>query len=594
MAVVAVRWIALVAVLLALFAAPSADAGCPFKAQGGMRQPRGRALLGEEADLFDEGAKCTTTPNLPERRAGVENLQASLDVFCANYNFSEGGDPAQGPACPVAAAQNLTLEEERCIVFDPDLSCAGPLGQLVGVWEGSYGKTATSVPAYNLYALINNFTSAQSFGNPETTGLGTVPGQPTSWFHTIKNQTYREIIVFEAIYGDVKNRGYSLADQVNAGCQSNEYFTGVTYKSAVYQTSPSDQDGPWNGLLHEEVGMILYNTRPGSTGLNAPYEVVRMASIPHGISLTATGRHGVTESEETLMKAQLDEDLNINPTTGTCGFGNDYSTRNLGWGPTADECGFPNGEQPYNDTMNMNQFLTNVTADTMETAELIQADALHFTQQIFSETPFLRAQSPSSNFSSTFWISNYLNTTSNETFLELQYAQKVDLHFVQKAECIECDGVTQYNANGCITACQGMDNYLYDGMMTYPNGTTANITGNLPACNATSWAGIPYNTCPDDLLNKTFNEISIEQHAQCYNCRPKTNFTEAPQCEGINALIAWPHIQVNTLRKISDDPGLGYILLAEEHLNPPNCSGWEPPHLLGGYLPGTPWGKKKK
>ena len=52
-----------------------------------------------------------------------------------------------------------------------------------------------------------------------------------------------------------------------------------------------------------------------------------------------------------------------------------------------------------------------------------------------------------------------------------------------------------------------------------------------------------------EFMGKTLNEIPAMQHGQCYECK------KDPACEEQrgNGRMFWPHIQVNTLRKVDEN-----------------------------------------
>jgi len=88
----------------------------------------------------------------------------------------------------------------------------GPLSQLIGTWEGSFGKSFTSVPRWAGSNGVNNGQSEDDEwhgweNRSLNSGLTMVPGKPTASAHPIKQQTYRERLVFTPIYGDSHHRG---------------------------------------------------------------------------------------------------------------------------------------------------------------------------------------------------------------------------------------------------------------------------------------------------------------------------------------------------------------------------------------------------
>jgi len=113
----------------------------------------------------------------------------------------------------------------------------GPLVELVGTWEGSFGKSFTSVPRWAGSSGVNNGQNTADpwsgwSGSSLRAGLAMIPGKPTARVHPMKQQTYRERIVFTPVRGVVRNRGYESGDHVNPGCEADQTLIGV------------DPDGP--------------------------------------------------------------------------------------------------------------------------------------------------------------------------------------------------------------------------------------------------------------------------------------------------------------------------------------------------------------
>eukprot|EP00121_Abeoforma_whisleri_P002779 Awhi_evm1s2500 len=376
-------------------------------------------------------------------------MQALFDKYCEEEDWLENGTGK--PTCVTVKTQYMTKEDKTCLDdhITPEEwlkieipNCLGPLGDLIGVWEGDSGKSYTAVPAQSLTAKDEDISVKA--------GLGNIPGQPTANFHAIKNQTYREIMTFTPILGDVKNRGFSDGDQVNPECQMNQILQGVTVKLQVYQTSPSDADGGHGGLLHEEVGMLMYNSVPAS-GNGDTWSIAKMAVIPHGSSYTAVGnntRYSGSSVKDELIKQQKATNLNISPKRLGCVPNDDYITSKQNWGDQMN--GKPQmAKAPY-DTLN--QFLVN---ETKKQKSIKSFSHLKVTTNDISQTPFIEKQAKNTEFEYNMWISKVKDR--NDEYMQLQYSQLVFFDFQFRFDCIDCKGATKVSEEGCYEECKGMD-----------------------------------------------------------------------------------------------------------------------------------------
>ena len=162
-----------------------------------------------------------------------------------------------------------------------------------------------------------------------------MPQQPMSDANDIKSHSYKEVIVFRPIFGDVKNRGLSKADPINAECQMDQSLHGVTYNLEVRQTSRSDDNGEFDGVLHEENGMFLYNTITASGG-GTGYTIIKLFSVPHGVTVTAIGNDSEVNSGPNagcnLLSQQQALDLSVIPDPSTCLLDNTYNRSDADWG----------------------------------------------------------------------------------------------------------------------------------------------------------------------------------------------------------------------------------------------------------------------
>jgi hypothetical protein len=442
----------------------------------------------------------------------VPSMEAAAKTFESYYDFTRSLDPMGQFIKPeweecMGPAENAEQWKKKVKDF-----CLGPLSDLIGIWVGDAGKSYSAVPSYSLGS------------NEEVTfledGVGLIPGQPQATFHAIKNQTYKELIQFTPILGNVKNRGYSNGDAINPECQANQVNQGLKYVLTVVQTSPSDDDGEYGGVLHDETGMIMYNSFPASGGGELEdFKLFRMATVPHGVSFTATGSHAqeVTgaDAKDKLIAEQEATYMNIRALPQTCVPADDYDTTLVPWGMQEDGNPQP-GVAPYDD---LTPFLVNQTEALQEVKSYT-----HFVMgaQETSQTEFLKQQANTVDVKYDMWLSNVVGDDGKE-YEQLQYTQFSKFIFQQRFDCLICEGAkVPRDADGCYTSCEEMDQEF-----TNPTGSA-------------TYAAFE---------GKTLNEIPAMQHGQCYNCKPD------PACEKQRGggKMFWPHIQVNTLRKVTDD-----------------------------------------
>jgi hypothetical protein len=149
------------------------------------------------------------------------------------------------------------------------------------------------------------------------------------------------------------------------------------------------------------------------------------------------------------------------------------------------------------------------------------------------------------------WISDVVDENGKEQTL-LQYGQRAFFEFMTRLECLDCEGVTSRDENGCIKSCAGLDDKIYEGK-TVPGGDTVCGEELKKVIHPLEW---------DDIqCGKKFNDIEAFVHGQCFSCTTSRS-PERGLAQGVQGhrhscaeqpLILWPHVQVNTLRKVSDD-----------------------------------------
>lgn len=370
-------------------------------------------------------------------------------------------------------------------------------------------------------------------------GIGRVPQQPMTDAHSIKSQAYKEVIVFRPIFGDIRNRGVSNADQINGECRMDQSLHGVTYNLEVRQTSATDIDGEFDGVLHEENGMLLYNTIPASGG-GEGYSVVKLFSVPHGLTVTAIGNHSEvyngTDAGCQMLSQQQALDLKVTPDPAVCNEpDNSYSTKYDNWGNFENGTS-QGGQYPYS---RMTPFLTNRTEDLSQVKDFIH---FRFEANEVAQTPFIAQQASVKNVVHNMWIANVVSANGKEEKV-LQYSQECDLAFMQRLNCLDCKGVTKMSEDGCIQGCTNFENYILN----------ATLNGN----NVSDVLGPGEET--DFVPGRNFNEIGGFLHMQCMSCTANNSENAGKGADGSfpscaeQPVLLWPHMQVNTLRKVSDD-----------------------------------------
>jgi hypothetical protein len=139
------------------------------------------------------------------------------------------------------------------------------------------------------------------------------------------------------------------------------------------------------------------------------------------------------------------------------------------------------------------------------------------------------------------WLSSVKNDAGEQETV-LQYGQQSWFEFMQRLECLDCEGVTSTNEMGCMTTCAGMDDYVWQNVNLKTGEPLTQEEYDL------AWVGEEGR-----VAGQTANEIDGFQHGHCYSCTASTS-AEKGLAQGTSCadqpLILWPHNQVNTLRKV--------------------------------------------
>lgn len=517
--------------------------------------------------------------DIPPVKAHVQNY-GSIAETCANLQNAKQGAPS---------------------TFNPDgANCMGPLAMLIGTWEGDFGKSYSPVPAYSPMASDEK-AFAEEF-------VALLPGQPTADFHAIKNQTYRERQIFAPIWGTVKNRGYSDGDPINPQCQNNQVLQGVSYTLYVYATNPSDSDADTHGMLHEEVGMWMYNSVPASGGgTTQDWSVTRMSIIPHGTAVVAVGNNSYwagaqtgNAAKEALLKEQKAFDLSIRSFPQDCLPNDEYDVQTGSWGSTTKNAGKNGFGDPQPSLKDNNGLLTDV--GRFLTEETKKVDVKNFAtitvatgDEPIAQTPFIRKQALTTNFASNLWLSTVVDEAGVE-YSQLQYAQRATWSFMQRYDCLKCKNGKKGPTEGtpgddiCYTSCTNLNkNGKTWAEITVDNPKTRTLLIS-PEDTAMLLAGkdLPTTTVGGILPTWTMDQIPGVQHHQCYQCEQNLDDVNPASATSMNSnypvnatripidyntpstpsgtlaqqafgqtckdhpLQMWPHIQVNTLRKVSN------------------------------------------
>ena len=172
------------------------------------------------------------------------------------YGFKHNG-VGNETACIETKVQSFTKAQQDAVDnWTP--KGMGPLEKLIGRWEGSAGVAYTAIPTYD---------PIREKGRLDL-GIGRTPEQPFTDMHSFLIE-YKEVIVFTPIKGNVRNRGVSDADPINAACNMDQHIQGVTYNlqiiaTGLLQSNKALLDGEPGDIIHEENGMLMYNTVPAT------------------------------------------------------------------------------------------------------------------------------------------------------------------------------------------------------------------------------------------------------------------------------------------------------------------------------------------
>mmetsp|Transcript_99074 Transcript_99074/g.256141 ORF Transcript_99074/g.256141 Transcript_99074/m.256141 type:complete len:469 (-) Transcript_99074:52-1458(-) len=358
--------------------------------------------------------------------------------------------------------QRMTSFEESCASWNPSAKgvparpdgCLGPLEQLVGTWVGS-GHAYTYVPTLPFPSMRRQGPSATA----------------TPW--------YNETLVFTPIIGTPINKGYSDNNHLHPGCRVEQALHGVSYTQEI-RIGYKDE---LHQLLHHEHGMIMYNVMPG---WDDNWTVGRMGVIPRGITFQSYGDHKLVRDgdvKEQLLNELSAFDLDL--------LSKDKCLDPLGHvGPPHVPDGhvvheFQRKPRQGPELADMHDFLRKPVQQASAVESFTKIDL-----PLSSVAPnsFLQNAAKPTNFASAIFIESLKDQDGNAK-QQLQYAQRLDVEFFQRLDCITCPGLTR-DETGCYH----------------------NVTRQLDQCFV------------DNSLDPTCSE---------------------------KPYISWPHVTVNTLTKVA-------------------------------------------
>ena len=375
------------------------------------------------------------------------------------------------------------------------LELLGPLRDLVGTWEGALGFNVVVVPA-----ILPTFTSG-----PADRGFQLLPDRnfPSDPGH---GNNYTEVITFCPIGELVKNRGFTSdsfePNSLNAA-EKDEIVAGLQYSLQIYEVIDGQRT---DTLLHTENGMWMHMVNKSDR--YRPWQVARMASIPHGATVNAVGNASEwsTASIEALNEQIESEKERFSPfPIGFCDtFGTREHPATIG-GLTGELHAIADAEP-----------LSRLTAaNKQEGLRLSKVSQLNVKTAdgygIVGNQPFLRAQAHVTDFEANF----YLQTLEGEEEpTRLQYMQRQTITFNNQRDCRRDDHTGDLWGAKFYNPLTGLLNV--SKLPTHYNRATGKFDPPSAACLAKQPA--------------TLDELH-----------------EA--CSGAAFFERWPHIEVNTLTK---------------------------------------------
>jgi len=330
----------------------------------------------------------------------------SSDTCVRSAPASEAEDSVGLLQVPAARHAQMRQDDPN----DPTYTFAdlGPLLGLLGTWEGSTGRVITPTPQYQ-YSPVSNRTSS----------------------FLLRHQYFNDTITFEPILGAAANRGYQDADQLSAKSQADQLLLGIQYTQTVYSLPQPEQGGVWPTpayekpeLLHQESGQWFLQKVPG---IDSDWSVMRMAIIPHGVTLLALGKNSTVSGEALSASfAELDRQM-TEPAYGSSFGQGSYPVQPFNVGEPLEVV----EAQHYTDRYSQPTSYTPADAlieglgtdvGGMEAVKLDVSTMAHGGNLAF--LPNVEAQVKPENFNSTFWLETWADGRQ-----QLQYVQSILFRF---------------------------------------------------------------------------------------------------------------------------------------------------------------------
>lgn len=269
----------------------------------------------------------------------------------------------------------------------------GPLQHLPGTWRSLPGR------GWNMIAL------------PFADG-------PFN-YRLLLNQ-YNEVLTFETVDKAVPNRGIGREDGNTV--QTDQFLVTLDYEQVIHQIAAADfpesgQAGAPGAAIHHEPGLWLYMSNQNTDGI----DIARLATIPHGDSVLALGRHAEVEGPPRIV------DLDGLPVGGPKDLNHPYLEPYKHFHDNLFEGLF--------DPVHPNQLLkaANQGVDIVKTT-VLEVDTALATGGIVN-IPFIVKQANAADMKSTFWIQELAEKDAQgNPKLRLQYSQNVLLDFFPRRD----------------------------------------------------------------------------------------------------------------------------------------------------------------
>lgn len=309
----------------------------------------------------------------------------------------------EGP--PMDAAKQSKRQYREATTSEPDL---GPLQLLPGTWKADG-------TGWNMIALP--FKDS--------------PGK----FRVLMNQ-YDETLKFTSIDGPVPNRG--LPGITDTSGDNDQFLMALDYEQTINQVVAEDfpdsgglAGGP-KDPIHHEPGLWLYIQNMRTRNTDAVFnpdpqmiDIARLATIPHGNSVTAIGTSAKVDGLAPIPDISGLPIGTVGPPSGSPYLAPYQHYIDNPFMGNVTVAGFP-GFHPEN--MNAILQFANSGLSNVEQTTVLTVDST-LEQAGIVNIPFADKQADPVSMKSTFWIQEIKDPASGEKSLRLQYSQVVMLDF---------------------------------------------------------------------------------------------------------------------------------------------------------------------